>query len=114
MLRDDFSRLPFELYQFLQEHQSHVALWRQLLRRRLYLCLHEHHVLEEVAQQVDKRPVVLRMELLEDRDEANDEMRAVDLGRVLVFAHHAAEVGVVAHVAEGMQSEDGEEVRHGV
>lgn len=78
VLRDDLSGLAFELDQFLEVGEGHVAFDRELCGSWLDLGLHVNDVLEEVAQQEDVRPVVLRVELLEQGDHANHEVRWLD------------------------------------
>ena len=78
MLRDDLSRLAFEFDQFLEVGEGHVAFDGELCGSWLDLGLHVDDVLEEVAQQEDVGPVVLRVELLEQGDHANHEVRWLD------------------------------------
>lgn len=66
-----------------------------------------------MSQLLDVSPIVLTVELLEDRYESIDIVRAVyrELHSI-VFAHDAAEGRIVAQVLEHAQGEHGEETRH--
>ena len=73
----------------------------------------KHYVLEEVGQLLDVDPVVLAVELLKYRQEARYEVRPIYRELcLLILAHNAAELCVVAQVLVHAQGKDGEEARH--
>lgn len=54
------------------------------------------------------------MELLENGDQPNDEVRSIDFCGMLILAHHATEIRIKAHMTQCLQSVDSEEIWHRV
>ena len=101
ILGDDFARLPLVLDQLLEEGHGHEAVLGQIHRLVLGFLRRVHHVLEEVRQLLNVLPVVRRVELLEDRQEAYYEVRTVYLKVcLLILSHDAAKCRVVPHHIE--------------